>query len=107
MRKNIVPGKRARAVAQATAKLADLDTMKGGRLKVCQDLMRLYVPTEPVPTSVRQCRAALELICVNIWDHIEGKGTVLSRAELRRQKRTNPFPLNEAKQSETLRCLLR
>lgn len=93
--------------ARATAKLAELDSKPGGRLKVCQDLLRLYMPTEPIPTSVRKCRAALQKVCVNIWDHINGKGVVISQSELQKQKRKKPFPLNKAKDVETLRCLLR
>ena len=94
-------------VAGITALLAELDVKDGGRLKVCQDLLRQYVPGEPVPPSIRQCRAALRPVCVNIWDHVNGKGRVLSPAELKCVKRSDPFPRDEAKRVETLRCLLR
>ena len=80
---------------------------KTGRLEICLGLIRQYLPGTEPPGSWTAAKRVVERIRVNIWSHNNGTATLLTVAEMREVKRTNPFPLDAAKQSEVLRLLLR
>ena len=96
--------KRARSI---DAKFFSREKHKG-RLAVYQDIIAQYLPSQPLPTTLTQCKKLLEQkIHIDIWQHDCDTATLLSKQELRTIKRKHPFPLKEAKQSEVLRALLR
>ena len=78
-----------------------------GRLELCLKLIRQYLPGTEPPASWTKARRVVERIRINIWSHRSGTATLLTVAEMEDVKRTNPFPLDAAKQSEVLRLLLR
>jgi hypothetical protein len=78
-----------------------------GRLELCLELIRQYLPGTEPPASWTAAKRVARRIRVNIWSHTNGTATLLTVAEMRNVKRRNPFPRKEAKKSEVLRLLLR